>query len=123
MPRRHGRRRTVALPRAAVSDLVRRLGHERTVGAGGRGASSLGASVLSVAPAARPAASAQTGDTVVPPATARLRAWSIGGAAIDPEAVGNVEEAYAPATARTPAPAADDAPQVALAEPAPGVTR
>jgi murein DD-endopeptidase MepM/ murein hydrolase activator NlpD len=123
MPRRHGRRRTVAMPALPMGELVRRLGHERTVGLV-VAVIVLTASVLSVAPGnATSPTSAQTGDIGGPTGDGPAPRLVVGGGAIDPEAVGNVEEAYAPVDGEDAGSAtAGDAPQVALAEPAPGVS-
>ena len=123
MPRRHGRRRTVAMPALPMGELVRRLGHERTVGLV-VAVIVLTASVLSVAPGnATSPTSAQTGDIGGPTGDGPAPRLVVGGGAIDPEAVGNVEEAYAPVDGEdTGSATTGDAPQVALAEPAPGVS-
>ena len=106
-----------------MSDLIRRLGHERTVGLA-VAVIVLAASVLSVAPAASTGpTSARTGDIGGPTGDGPVPRLVVGGAAIDPEAVGNVEEAYAPVDGEDAGSAAtEDAPRVALAEPAPGVS-
>ena len=89
-PRRHGRRTTIGFPTLPGADAFRRLGHDRTVALAVAGIV-LAASTLSLAPAV---AGGHAGDGAVEGAAATPR-LTVGGAALDPSGIGNVEEAYA----------------------------